>query len=471
VVVKSSSPSIVTEETPTARSPLERLLQPVEPVRILTGREQTDGAIVETTGSYPGWLRSGDWRLFAASGCTDPPSGTAFATFTNSRGERLNAFFDDKTRTVTLPFSLEDAFRGYATEAWTNESANRRLPPDMLNLFYRTKRLVPRSAQIAGRRLIIRWQGQPEFPAWPLDLSVSKLLRFYAFCLLLAQGRTDSQFRWFWPESHHAAMILTHDIENESGVRRALAVADLEEELGFRSSFNFGAWYRIDAGLLRELTDRGFEVGIHGLRHDRSLFESRSSFVAGLPRLREFVDELGARGFRSPATYRVHEWLSELPFDYDCSVPHSDPFEPQPGGCCSFWPYFLGPVVELPYTLPQDYTLFTLLRHRSIGLWLEQSERLVRNNGLIQCVTHPDDGYLGDPINRGLYKEFLVAMAERQEIWRALPRDVADWWRERDGGGERVLVGTMRIAERHEDVAFVPPSLATTAPTTSRAPE
>ena len=359
---------------------------------------------------------------------------------------------------MKLPFSLDDAYRGYVTEAWTSESPYRRLSPEQLDFFYRTKRLLPRAAQIAGRRVIIRWQGRPEFPAWPVDLSVSRLLRFYAFCLLLAQSRTDARFRWFWPDGHRAAMILTHDVENESGVRRALAVADLEEEQGFRSSFNFGAWYRIDPGLLKELDARGFEVGVHGLRHDRSLFASRSAFEAGVLGLRRFADELGARGFRSPATHRNHDWLAELPFDYDCSVPHSDPFEPQPGGSCSFWPYFLGPVVELPYTLPQDYTLFTLLRHRSNRLWLEQSERLVRENGLIQCVTHSDDGYLGDPRQRGLYREFLAAMAEREDVWRTLPREVAAWWRERDGDEDsaRITEGIVRRGETHEDVSFEP---------------
>jgi peptidoglycan/xylan/chitin deacetylase (PgdA/CDA1 family) len=252
--------------------------------------------------------------------------------------------------------------------------------------------------------------------------------------------------------------VLTHDVEGDEGLKNVTALADLEEELGFRSSFNLGAWYRVDPGLLRELTTRGFEVGVHGLRHDRSLFASRESFEAQQEGLRELIARLGARGFRSPATHRVVEWLGELPVDYDCSVPHSDPFEPQPGGCCSLWPFFIGTVVELPYTLPQDHSLFTLLRHTTPQLWIDQARRIESEYGLIQCVTHPDPGYIGTPRNRGSYVEFLRAIADRPRVWRALPSEVAAWWRDRDSHIGEARPGTVRIGENPDEVAFDPPA-------------
>jgi hypothetical protein len=106
--------------------------------------------------------------------------------------------------------------------------------------------------QLATLGRLVRWQAVPEFPAWPVDLSVSRLLRFYAFCRLTAQGKKDMRFCWFWPGSHTAALILTHDVESAEGLRLAVEVADLEEELGFRSSFNLGAWYPAGPGIVRE---------------------------------------------------------------------------------------------------------------------------------------------------------------------------------------------------------------------------
>src|SRR5207247_3937607 len=135
---------------------------------------------------------------------------------------------------------------------------------------------------------------------------------------------------------------------------------------------------------------------------------------------------LGTQGFRGPATHRVVDWLPELPVAYDCTVPHSDPYEPQPGGCCTFWPYMLGGTVELPYTLPQDHTLFTVLRHRSAAVWLEQLSAITRRFGLVDCLSHPAPGYLGDRDKRALYAELLDALVELPGIWNTLPRDVAD---------------------------------------------
>lgn len=353
---------------------------------------------------------------------------------------------------VDVPFDLDDAYANYVTERWRAQARVRALTPGQLQLYYRLKRLVPRSLQLRARRALIRRNGVPSFPAWPIEDGVSSLTRFYASCLLAAAEAEQAEFVWFWPAGHRAAAILTHDVESAAGLRQALEVADLEEARGFRSSFNIvGGDYRIDAGIVRELADRGFEIGLHGLHHDRSLFASRDSFERQLPELARAARRLGATGFRSPATHRVIAWLEELPVSYDCSVPHSDPFEPQPGGCCSVWPFMLGRLVELPYTLSQDHTLFTLLGHRTIEPWLAQVEAVEQRHGLIQCLSHPDPGYLGDRDKRALYASFLDALAQRQGIWHALPRDVAGWWRRRaaaDPGDPSLPRGTMRRSAR-----------------------
>ena len=155
------------------------------------------------------------------------------------------------------------------------------------------------------------------------------------------------------------------------------------------------------------------------------MFSSRDAFESQLSIVREFATRIGAVGFRSPATHRVSEWLADLPVDYDCSVPHSDPFEPVPGGCCSLWPFFLGEVVELPYTLPQDHTLFTLLGERSSSVWQKQLDGIERLNGLVEVLTHPDPGYLGDHSKRALYAQFLDVLCERPGLWKPLPREAA----------------------------------------------
>jgi len=402
---------------------LERLLRP-------SSRATLDTAA--GTGR-PEWLRAGPWRVLARPR-RGAPTGETIQRFELASGAPVAAVHDAESD-VWIPFDLDEAYAAYVTEAWRESQPVRALSSRQLDAYYRIKRVVPRSWLLSARRLLMRWTGLPAFPAWPLDESVDRLARFYAQCLLVAADEGEATFRWFWPRRHRAAVVLTHDVESAEGLRLAVEIADLEEMHGFRSSFNIvGGDYPIDDEIVRELRARGFEIGLHGLHHDRSLFASRASFEAQLPRLAEAAGRLEALGFRSPSTHRVIEWLPELPVSYDCSVPHSDPYEPQPGGCCSLWPYFLGSVVELPYTLPQDHTLFTLLRSKSVDLWLSQVGAIERRFGLVQCLSHPDPGYLGDPDKRALYGEFLAALGARDALWRPLPRELAAWWSRRDAG-------------------------------------
>lgn len=444
------------------RDPLERLLGLVEPTAHSGDGEGTRLRVAGSQDDRATWLVSKGWRLYARPSRELITGGREIARFELPDGTAVSATVDPARKAVLLPFNPAEAYSNYIAERWTG-SARRGLSPTLLNAFYRGKRFIPRGAQIRARRLLIRRQGLPDFPRWPLDTSVGQLLRFYAYSHLLARGEREAEFRWFWPSPYKAAVILTHDVETAEGLRLAAQLADLEQEHGFRSSFNVGAWYDIDPGVVRDLTERGFEIGLHGLRHDRALFSSRAAFEAQRPQLREMAERLGAQGFRSPATYRVFEWLGELPVSYDCSIPHSDPFEPQPGGCCSIWPFFVGDVVELPYTLPQDHTLFTLLGQRSAELWIRQAKAIVKEHGLVQPLTHPDPGYLGDRDKRDRYRDLLVALSELEAIWKPLPREVAAWWRLRDTAeahDPNVRNGVVRIGETMDEVEFEPPALA-----------
>lgn len=451
------------------RHPLERLLAPVDPVAVSDPSWAARGAPTEALvqcrvgRGEPTWVRAGDWRLYArldgASGGAD--ADEVIASFVAEGGHAARGYRAPDGR-VVVPFGFAEAYAGYAAELWADGAAPFGLSPRMLNAFYRFKRAIPRRAQLAARRALIRGQGEPDFPRWPFDDSVAALLGFYVRCALVAEQKQALRFRWFWPHGARAAVILTHDVESDAGLRNAIRIADLEQARGLRSSFNIvGSEYPIDWGIVEELRQRGFELGVHGVFHDRSMFSSRAEFDRQQPSLGAMAERLGAVGFRSPATHRVHSWLADLPVDYDCTVPMSDPYEPQPGGCCSPWPFFCGSVVELPYTIPQDHTTFTLLQERTIDLWLAQLDRIEAASGLAQCISHPDPGYLGDAATEGLYAEFLDAVAARPGLWRALPREVAAWWRDRDRDRATPARGEAGIATLAEDgsVAFAPESV------------
>jgi hypothetical protein len=49
-----------------------------------------------------------------------------------------------------------------------------------------------------------------------------------------------------------------------------------------------------------------------------------------------------------------------------------------------------GGYVEIPYTLVQDFTLFTLMREQSIDIWKKKLDWIVQKGGMALLNTHPD---------------------------------------------------------------------------------
>jgi hypothetical protein len=208
-------------------------------------------------------------------------------------------------------------------------------------------------------------------------------------------------------------------------------VCELEENIGFRSSWNLVPErdYEVDELLLSTLNRRGFEVGVHGLHHDGRDFDTRRHVGQRLPAFHEYARRWRAVGFRSPSTHRRWEWMQLLDFDYDSSYTDTAPYEPQAGGCCSWLPYLIGDLVELPITLPQDHTLFELLGQQDESVWVEKTELLRGRGGMALMVTHPD--YMIDPHVLSSYRRFLEHFAHDDGSWKPLPREVASWWRRR----------------------------------------
>jgi peptidoglycan/xylan/chitin deacetylase (PgdA/CDA1 family) len=317
---------------------------------------------------------------------------------------------------------LDDAFEGYLLE--------RHAPPvpSLRDVYYRLRPIIP----IGVRRALQRWQARrcdvTRFPRWPIELS---LIRFHQHVLRSVMGdRAELPYVGLWPGDRQFAFVLTHDVDSAAGFARIGEIARIERDLGFRSAwFVVPELYPVDWERLARLVEDGFEIGIHGLRHDGRLFASRAIFEARLPRINEYVRRCGAVGFRSPATLRRADWLQEIAVDYDASYFDTDPFEPQPGGTCSWWPFFLGRLVELPYTLPQDFTLFEKLRLDAAALWIEKLELIERYRGMALMLTHPD--YLDRPERRDAYARALQWVAKQAKCWHALPREVAQWWRAR----------------------------------------
>ena len=295
-------------------------------------------------------------------------------------------------------------------------------------LYYRFKPYIPWSLRMAARRFLARRQRLFHVDTWPINEAAGKI-----------------PANWpGWPGGKKFALVLTHDVESAKGVVKCRQLMELEKSLGFRSSFNFipEGEYRVTPELRAELAREGFEVGVHDLRHDGKLFWQRADFSATARSINGYLSAWGARGFRSGFMLHDRECLHELEIEYDASTFDTDPFEPEPVGSQTVFPFWVarpqgGGYVELPYTLPQDSTVFLVLKEATPEIWKRKLAWIAERGGMALVNVHPDYiGFDGGKLKRsefpaGCYVEFLKHIKETygQNYWPALPHEVASWYR------------------------------------------
>jgi glycosyltransferase involved in cell wall biosynthesis len=324
-------------------------------------------------------------------------------------------------------------------------------------IYYGLKPYLPWRLRIALRRIIARWRREAYQDVWPVKESAK-----------------HPPVEWpGWPDGKKFAFVLTHDVEGAYGLSKCRQLMQLEMEMGFRSSFNFipEGEYRVSQELRQELQKNGFEVGIQDLKHDGKLFQSRESFRNGAIQINRYLREWDAKGFRSGFMFHNLDWVHDLDVDYASCTFDTDPFEPQPDDVGTIFPFWvprtnghaIEPVsirssrfnfsspafnsrrslpdsgrtgyVELPYTLPQDSTLFLLLQERRPDIWLNKLDWVAKHGGMVLVNTHPDYMAMNGKVERpdefpvGFYKRLLEYVRSKYAgaYWQALPKEVAKY--------------------------------------------
>ena len=300
--------------------------------------------------------------------------------------------------------------------------------------YYRLRPYLPVAVRKHLQRISLAGWNKIRFPAWPVDVSVDRLMRSVFAEVLKRRGCRALPFVWFWPDGAPSCVMVTHDVEHQGGREFCGALMDLDHAHGIRSAFQVVPEGRYDGvlELVKTIRSRGFEVNVHDLNHDGNLFRDKRGFLSRVGRINQYASQFQSRGFRSGAMYREQDWYDALAFAYDMSVPNVAHLEPQRGGCCTVMPYFVGRLLELPLTTVQDYSLFHILGDYSTALWTEQMHHIRQENGLISFVTHPD--YLTADRARAVYRELLAHLVREREnshLWMALPSEVDRWWRDR----------------------------------------
>lgn len=298
----------------------------------------------------------------------------------------------------------------------------------ILKAYYQIKPLVPRRLQIMARRALARLILRRGAGTWPID----------------EKSATPPPNWKGWPGGKQFAFVITHDVDTGEGQDNCRRLAELEKDLGFTGSYNFvPERYRVCKELRKHLTKSGFEVGVHGLNHDGKYYNSYKIFSERSVKINRYLREWDSVGFRSPSMQHNLAWLHDLDITYDSSTFDTDPFEPQPDGVGTIFPFWVqsgngeGGYVEIPYTMPQDFTLFIILQQGSIDIWKRKLDWIVSKGGMALMLIHPDYmcfkgshlRYEGYPVE--YYQTFLSYVKSKYEglYYHVLPREMALFWK------------------------------------------
>lgn len=371
------------------------------------------------------------------------PNTTCYGRLSSGAGaSRADSFLLDAIRHVSkddgrlsFPFNPTEIIENLRLERYAN---GRQVTSAFDNLLRKFYYLVRPLTNLEVRKQVQKfrarnWNKQP-FPKWPVDTTVENICEGVLSMSIEAKGAERVPFVWFWPEGASGCVTMTHDVETEAGRDYCSELMNVDDAFGVKAAFGIvpEERYEVSPSLLDAIRNRGFEIAVQDLNHDGRLFDSKEEFLRRVELINRYGQEYCAKGFRAAVLYRKPEWYDALDFAFDMSIPNVAHLDPQHGGCCTVMPYFIGNILELPVTTTQDYTLFHVLNELSIDLWKTQIELILRKNGLMSFIVHPD--YIIEPEKLSIYEALLGclrAYAENEPIWFALPCEVDSWWRAR----------------------------------------
>jgi hypothetical protein len=376
------------------------------------------------------------------------------ASIENAKRHEISECVSRRGSELRLTFEPAQIVENLRREQYVRNLEERRQrfvdQPLIRKTYYGIRNILPVSIRKYLQRVYLADWRKLQFPHWPVDFTADTIHEEILRLAMEASGLKRIPFVWFWPQGAPNCLIMTHDVETAPGRDFTTKLMDIDQSHGIRASFQVipEKRYEVSEEYVRSIKRRGFEFNIHDLNHDGHLYKERGLFLRRAKQINDYARKFEARGFRAGVMYRNLDWYDAYEFSYDMSVPNVAHLDPQRGGCCTAFPFFIGKVLEIPLTTCQDYSLFQILGEYSIDLWKKQLEMIARRNGLMSFIAHPD--YLVNERALAVYEsllDYLQQLVERDKVWMALPGEVDQWWRARSEmklvqrGGDWQIVG------------------------------
>ncbi len=278
--------------------------------------------------------------------------------------------------------------------------ASSRLPVSYQIVPPRIRTLVGRLIGLYERRREDTWA---RFPKWPIDLSADFLSDLIDTDALPNPG--DSL----------TPVWVSHDLDTAEGLRNLTGqFLEVEEAVGARSTnYIVPCDWPIDHGLLKEVHERGHEIGVHGYDHSNlTPFCEPRERRRRLSAAAELIERYDIRGYRAPSLVRTRALLDDLVdrYHYDSSIPTSGGRFPVPNnGCATARPFAICGILELPLSLPRDGSLrFLGYGPESIlDTWKRCADLIRRSRGSVGLLTHCEARFSGNPVMLDIYRRFL----------------------------------------------------------------
>lgn len=282
-----------------------------------------------------------------------------------------------------------------------------------------------------GKKGILKGEPDKEFfPNWPIDYSVYFLMK------LSCMSRTkqlDQIQKVNLSKGKKYALCLTHDVDTSDGFNKITEFVEIEQDLGFVSTFFLPAFhYDIDFKLLKLIEGFGFEIGIHGYNHDgrlpfTNLQEIDRKLKKSIDKFREHVKVFGYRSpsfLRTPNLYKILEKY----FLYDSSAPDTLnlSFKTSFDGCGSVFPYQRGNILEIPVTISNDADLliYGYNPEQILRIWREKINFIRNIGGTATVLTHTDPHFSGNKKMLELYRKFLKEIKSDNTCYVTLCKDL-----------------------------------------------
>jgi peptidoglycan/xylan/chitin deacetylase (PgdA/CDA1 family) len=200
----------------------------------------------------------------------------------------------------------------------------------------------------------------------------------------------------------------------EAGIQGVPRMLDLLDELGITVTYFVEGWNGLHhADVIRSVTARGHEVGLHGWVHEKweSLSDGQQEALLfdGAAALR--LAGVEPFGFRAPGGYRggrTAAVLRELGYAFDASIDHETEGKPLavrglPEGITNI-PFAWDMIDAYHYYLhPEgERTLTQTLTHFNATL-----DRAIETRGLVTLIMHPGVSFTDDGERYSVVRDFL----------------------------------------------------------------